>query len=40
MTWNQLVTLAATVIGFGWVSAFIVQLLKREKWSSTVKLLQ
>jgi hypothetical protein len=39
VNWTQLATLAATVIGFGWVSAFIVQLLKREKWPSSVKLI-
>jgi hypothetical protein len=39
MNWQQLVTLAATVLGFGWVSAFIVQLIKRETWPSSVKLI-
>ena len=39
MNWQQLVTLAATVLGFGGVSAFIVQLIKRESWPSSAKLI-
>ena len=35
---TQIITLLATIIGSGWVAAFIVQLLKREQWPSSVKL--
>ena len=38
MQLTQLLTLAATVIGSGWIAAVIVQLLKREQWPSSVKL--
>ena len=34
----QIVTLLATLITAGWFAAFVVQLLKREKWPSWVKL--
>ena len=38
MKWQELVTLAATLLLAGWVSAFITQLIKREAWPSAVKL--
>jgi len=34
----QLLTLIATLLASGWVAAFIVQLLKREKWPNWTKL--
>ena len=35
----QIVTLAATVITAGWFAAFITQLIKRQQWSSGVKMI-
>jgi predicted anti-sigma-YlaC factor YlaD len=35
---TQAANLLATLVGFGWVTAFLVQLLKRESWPSSVKL--
>jgi len=34
----QILTLIATVITAGWLAAFLTQLIKREAWSSWVKL--
>ena len=39
MQLKEILTLAATLIGSGWVAAVIVQLLKREQWPSSVKLI-
>ena len=38
MLLKEIVTLLATIIGAGWVSAFLVQFIKREQWASWVKL--
>jgi hypothetical protein len=38
MDLTQLITLIATVLTAGWVSAYLVQLVKREQWPSWVKL--
>jgi hypothetical protein len=39
MNVTQLVTLAASVLTAGWVSAYLVQIIKRETWPSSVKLI-
>jgi hypothetical protein len=38
MNLSQIVTLLATVLAAGWFSAFVVQLVKQQKWASWVKL--
>ncbi len=38
MSLTQLITLVATVLTGGWLSAFVTQLIKREHWPSKVKL--
>lgn len=35
----QIITLLATVLTAGWVSAYVTQLIKRERWASSVKLI-
>ena len=35
----QLITLLATVVTAGWFAAYLTQLIKREQWSSGVKMI-
>lgn len=38
MKWTEIVNLVAALLLSGWVAAFIVQLIKRARWRSWVKL--
>jgi len=39
MNWIELANLGASLLLAGWVASFLTQLIKREAWPSTVKLI-
>jgi hypothetical protein len=39
MKWSEILTFIATILIAGWFSAFITQILKQQKWPSSLKLI-